>query len=95
MKSVINNIKISLVAVVALVLTTSCLDKYPGGAIQTEKSMKTFDDALRYFAIYWTKPPQAQPVKKVKYRPDLLEDYLNASQEERQAIIKRYGEPLL
>ena len=48
MKSVINNIKISLVAVVALVLTTSCLDKYPGGAIQTEKSMKTFDDALQF-----------------------------------------------
>ena len=51
-------------------------------------------DALRYFAIYWTQPPEPKQRKKVKYRPDQLEDYYNArSEEERQAIIKRYGEP--
>ena len=53
-------------------------------------------DALRYFAIYWTRPPESQAKrKKVKYRPDILQDYFNASEEERQIIIKRYGEPEL
>ncbi len=47
MKSIICNIKVGVVAVVALLSATSCLEKYPGGAIQTEKSMKTFDDALQ------------------------------------------------
>lgn len=53
-------------------------------------------DALRYFAIYWTRPPESQTKrKKVKYRADILQDYFNASEEERQIIIKRYGEPEL
>ena len=53
-------------------------------------------DALRYFAIYWTQPPQPKSAKKVKYRKDQLEDYYNArSEAERQEIIKRYGEPEL
>lgn len=70
-------------------------EKKPDDCAKEPHELTHAPDALRYFAIYWTKPPQAQPVKKVKYRPDLLEDYLNASPEERQAIIKRYGEPLL
>ena len=53
-------------------------------------------DALRYFAIYWTQPPESKVRKKVRYRPDQLEDYYNArTEEERQQIIKRYGEPEL
>ncbi len=53
-------------------------------------------DALRYFAIYWTNPSEPAPPKRVKYRPDQLEDYYNAaSEEERQEIIKRYGVPEL
>ncbi len=52
-------------------------------------------DAVRYFAIYWTSPPKPAAPKKVKYRPDQWEDYRNArSEEERLAIIKKYGEPL-
>lgn len=53
-------------------------------------------DALRYFAIYWVYPTESvENKKKVKYRPDQWEDYYNARTEaERQAIIKRYGEPL-
>lgn len=50
-------------------------------------------DALRYFAIYWTQPPEQAKPKRVKYRPDILEDYINASETERQLIIKKYGEP--
>jgi hypothetical protein len=48
-------------------------------------------DALRYFAIYWTRPAPEAPTKRVKYRPDQLEDYYNASPEERIIIAKRIG----
>lgn len=48
-------------------------------------------DALRYFAIYWTRPDDTQVIKRVKYRADILEDYNNASEEERKIIIKRMG----
>lgn len=49
-------------------------------------------DALRYFAIYWTRPAPAAADKRVYYRPDELEDYRRArSQEERDLIIKRKG----
>ncbi len=49
-------------------------------------------DALRYFAIYWTRPAPVTHDRRVRYRPDELEDYMNArSSEERNAIIKRKG----
>ena len=50
-------------------------------------------DALRYFAIGWNRPTDPPEPIKVKYREDILEDYLNASEEERQLIIARYGIP--
>ncbi|MBR2388122.1 MAG: phage terminase large subunit [Clostridia bacterium] len=50
-------------------------------------------DALRYFAIYWVSPENNQIIKRVKYRADVLEDYFNATEEERQIIIKKYGGP--
>lgn len=53
-------------------------------------------DALRYFAIYWTRPNEAPAAKRVRYRPDQLEDYYNASKEEREIIARRIGgHPLL
>lgn len=48
-------------------------------------------DALRYFAIYWTNPAPEAAEKRVKYRPDELEDYRHASQAEKEIIIKRKG----
>lgn len=48
-------------------------------------------DALRYFAIYWSRPAEAPAQKRVRYRPDQLEDYYNASQEEREIIARRIG----
>lgn len=50
-------------------------------------------DALRYFCIYWTSPNEAEKPKKVKYRTDILEDYFNASEDEKKLIIAKYGEP--
>lgn len=53
-------------------------------------------DALRYFAIYWIHPTESEPPKRIKYREDYLEDYFNASEEEREIIAKRLGgHPLL
>lgn len=48
-------------------------------------------DALRYFAIYWTHPNEEKTDKYVKYRPDQLEDYRNASEEERRIIERKLG----
>ena len=47
MKSIIYKIKVVFVAVLTFAAATSCLEKYPGSAIQTEKSMKTYDDAVQ------------------------------------------------
>ena len=47
MKSIIYNIKVCIVVMATMAVATSCLEKYPGSAIQTEKSMKTYDDALQ------------------------------------------------
>ena len=49
-------------------------------------------DALRYFAIYWVSPAAPTKEKRVKYRKDHLEDYLNAGSDEvRKLLIKKYG----
>ncbi len=48
-------------------------------------------DALRYFAVYWTSPEPWTYEKYVNYLPDQLEDYRNASPEERRIIEKLYG----
>ena len=45
MKSFIYNIKVGVVAVVALLSATSCLEKYPGSAISEDKAMHTYEDA--------------------------------------------------
>lgn len=69
-------------------------EKNPDDCSKEPHELTHAPDALRYFAIYWTHPPEPPPVKKVKYRPDQLEDYFNAeSEEERQMIIRRYGVP--
>lgn len=48
-------------------------------------------DSLRYFAIYWVSPAAGTAQRRVKYRADHLEDWRNASEEERKLLIKRYG----
>jgi hypothetical protein len=48
-------------------------------------------DALRYFAIYWIHPNDDKTERYVKYRPDQLEDYRYASEEERRIIERKLG----
>lgn len=52
-------------------------------------------DALRYFAVSWSRPIDPPPKPKKKYSADLMEDYLNADEETRKIMIARYGEPEL
>ena len=47
MKRIIYTIKVGIVAALTLATATSCLEKYLGSAIQTEKSMKNYDDAVQ------------------------------------------------
>ena len=51
-------------------------------------------DALRGFAIYYAKPKALEPKARVsKWSADMWEDYHSASTEEKQYLIKKYGEP--
>lgn len=50
-------------------------------------------DALRYFAVAWARPVEPEAPRRVKYRADLLEDYLNADEEERKYLESKYGIP--
>ena len=47
-KSITYNIKVCVVVVATLLMATSCLEKYPGSAIPTDKSMQTFEDASQF-----------------------------------------------
>ena len=53
-----------------------------------------YPDALRYFAIFWWRPEMSEPqeVRRV-WTSDMWEDYYNASESERELLIKRYGKP--
>lgn len=69
--------------------------KRPTDVLNEPHEITHSPDSLRYFAIYWTSPADPLKPKRVKYRADILEDYYNASEEERKLIIKKYGEPEL
>ena len=67
-------------------------EKHPTDCATEPHEITHSPDAARYFAVYWTRPAVAESDKRVKYRPDELEDYRNArTQEERDIIIKRKG----
>lgn len=50
-------------------------------------------DALRYFAISWTRPAEPVLGKRVKWREDMWEDYWNADNAGRSYLINKWGEP--
>jgi hypothetical protein len=67
-------------------------EKNPDDCAKEPHELTHAPDALRYFAIYWTNPPAPAAERRVRYRPDELEDYRRArTQEERDMIIKRKG----
>ena len=51
-------------------------------------------DALRYFAVYFTRPNEVIEIKpKVVWTRDMWDDYNRASREEREYMIKKWGDP--
>lgn len=50
-------------------------------------------DALRYFAIYWTRPAEPAEPTRVKYRADILADWKRADKDMKKRIEKKYGGP--
>lgn len=65
-------------------------DKRPGDAATEPHDCTHAPDALRYFAVQYTRP--AEPEKRyVEYTKDMLEDYYRASPDERAYLEKKYG----
>lgn len=54
-------------------------------------------DSLRCFCVYWTISADSKTEKQRKkiWTPDLLEDYLNASDEDKAYLESKYGVPML
>ena len=51
-------------------------------------------DAIRYFCVYWTLPAEITYEKSAKkWTEDMIEDYENASEEDRRYLIEKWGEP--
>ena len=79
MKSFIYNIKVCIVMVAVAMTSTSCLDKYPGSAIPTELSMKTYDDALQInTGIYALLKSSSLYTGYLTYLPDVQTDLVYA-----------------
>lgn len=53
-------------------------------------------DACRYYAVSWARPDDRQVEKRVYYTEGMLEDWMNAENDEQRAIIERAygGKPL-
>lgn len=52
-------------------------------------------DALRYFAVFYSRPAEPEKPKEVRVRRDIYEDYLQATASERQHMEKIYGGKLI
>lgn len=51
-------------------------------------------DALRGFAVYWTRPaPVQDTTPRREWTADMWEDYRNADEDERRYLIQKYGNP--
>lgn len=51
-------------------------------------------DSLRTFCIWWVRKPEAEfSVIETKYHSSILEDIENASDSDREYLLKKYGEP--
>ena len=68
-----------MVALLTFATATSCLEKYPDSAIQTEKSMKTYEDALQLnTGIYAMLKSSSLYTGYLTYLPDVQTDLVYA-----------------
>lgn len=63
----------------------------PGDADTEPHDVTHAPDALRYFAVAWTRPNPPPEAERVEYTQDMLEDYYRATPEEREYLVKKYG----
>ena len=69
-------------------------EKNPNDCEKQPHDLTHGPDALRYFAIWWVKPAEAQiSEKRIKWNEHMYEDYRNAGPEGRQMMINKYGNP--
>ena len=51
-------------------------------------------DSFRYFAVYWTLPPDIiKNGRRKKWTSDMYEDYKNANEADKLRLIEKWGEP--
>lgn len=67
--------------------------KHPTDTANEPHEITHSPDALRYFAIYWTRPSEEALPKRVRYHPSILADWKNADADTRRYIEKKYGGP--
>ena len=52
-------------------------------------------DSLRAFCVWWVRSPEVDYEKiETRYHNSILEDIENASDEDREYLLKKYGEPV-
>ena len=69
--------------------------KKPSDASTEPHEITHICDALRYFAIYWSRPNEAKDETPLReWSPDMYEDYYGADEDQRQMLIKRWGKPI-
>lgn len=70
-------------------------DKKPTDAATEPHDITHICDALRYFAVYWSRPNEVKDtIPERVWTQDMFEDYWNATDEEKQYLIKRWGKPI-
>ena len=68
-------------------------DKKVNDVATTPHEITHAPDALRCFCVYWATAANAPDGKKSQYTEDMMEDYQNASEEDREYLRKKWGEP--
>lgn len=52
-------------------------------------------DALRYFAVYWSRPNEVKDETPARvWTQDMMEDYWRADKEQQEYLIKKWGRPI-
>lgn len=68
--------------------------KHPTDTLNEPHEITHSPDSARYFAIYWLRPnDRPETPATVRWTDDQIEDYWNASQAEREMLIKKWGKP--
>ena len=69
-------------------------DKKPTDASTEPHDITHICDALRYFAVYWSRPNAIEETYPERvWSQDMFEDYYNASAEARKMLLQRWGRP--